>query len=216
MEEHKKIDENIFYKKREIEYISLDLLLTQIAVDEISEYNNFDIVKGFLLQFDAFIREEMLLKKIRSVFLYYVTVKKHFPRSLIIFCNQWIYLKWKEDFFEKIQMAKEMKAFYLEIQKFQEVNEDKDLKIKEIIELLEEDNEFDAEFLFFHLKNRKRRKNICEQIEMLQPMKSTEYFDILVWPEMEIARQISIYSHYYFSRIEVKEILSSRWTNKNN
>ena len=194
----------------------MDLLFTQIAKDDTTEYNNYDILGGFLLQFDAFIKEEMLLKKIKSVFNYYVNFKKHLPRSLIVFLSLWILLKWKEDFFENVKMVKEMKSFYLEINKFPEVKDDKELKIEELIELLDQDNKGEAEFMLQNLKDRKKSKNISMKIETLLPYRSTEYFDILAWPELEIARQISLYTHYYFSKIELKEILSTRWTKKTN
>ena len=216
VEEIKKLNENICYKKGEIEYISLDLLLNQIATDDLSEFNNYDIKTAFLLQFDAFLREDMLLKKIRSVFNFNVKIMKKLPRSLILLSNQWMILRWKDDFFNNTYMIKEMKSFYQEILKLPEVMDYEELQIEKIIELLEQDNLFDAEVILQNLKNNKRHKGIHIKNEKLVSLRSTEYFNILVWPEMEIARQLSLYTHYQFSKIETKELLSSRWTKKNN
>ena len=193
----------------------MDLLLTHIALDDTIEYD-FDITRGILLQFDAFITEDLLIQRIKSVFNFYVNIKKHFPRSLVSFINMWILLRWKEDFFKNFEMLKEMRSLYMNIMKFPEVKDDKELKLPEMIELLETDSEEEADYLLQKIKDRKKSKNISIRVETLLPFKPSEYFDILVWPEMEIARQISLYTHYYFSQIEIEEILSTRWTKKTN
>ena len=51
-----------------------------------------------------------------------------------------------------------------------------------------------------------------EKHEPILPKRHTFYFDILEWSEIEIARQLSLISHYLFSKIRISELFFSRFT----
>lgn len=190
-------------------------MLYNISLDEIIEFNNYDISKGFLLQFDAFIKPFSLLKKIISLFYFLIESKKIFPKSLIRFINKWIVERWQEDFSNNnSELNKEMKMFYFELSKFPESKQHEELNIYYFLEILEQENKQEAEFLINKIKIRKRSKNISKKNDTLKPSILKDYFDVLDWPEMEIAKQLSLYTHYFLSQIEVKEIIASRWTKK--
>ncbi len=189
-------------------------MLYNISLEETNEYNNYDIADGILLQLDTFIKPNVLLKKITSLFFFLVEMKKVFPKPLIKFVNKWIVERWEEDFSNNSELVREMKLFYIELTKFPESQQEEELKINYFLEILEQDIKEEAEFLINNFKKRKRSKNISNKNESLQPSILKDYFDVLDWPEMEIARQLSLYTHYFISQIEVKEILASRWTKK--
>jgi len=80
------------------------------------------------------------------------------------------------------------------------------------MELLELDNEHDIKYNIQRVKERKRFKNIALDHRSMLPQKISDIFDILQWSEVEIARQLTLFSHQLLSKIEYNELLGARWT----
>ena len=62
---------------------------------------------------------------------------------------------------------------------------------------------------------KKRNYSISTHLkeQPILPSKLTNFqFDVLEWSEIEIARQLSLISHFLMSKIKVSELFSSRWT----
>lgn len=81
---------NIVYKinkdncKREIHFISIDLLLKKIALENLSE-DNSSIIDAIVLQYHLFIEADLLIQKVINFFDYFKNKSKEISKKILIF-----------------------------------------------------------------------------------------------------------------------------------
>ena len=142
-----------------------------------------------------------------------------FPFGIVKFLNNLIlekYTEWSKQFQE---LKTKILNFYSKIIQNPITVKYFDLQdlhqITELFQNSQEDDNFDIEYSIKQLKGRKKSANISFKSEKKAPLtEPTSSFNILDWPEIEIARQLTLHSHMLFSKIEYKELLSSNFTKK--
>ena len=112
---------------------------------------------------------------------------------------------------------KELKQFYNDLLSIEWIKE-KEFEFKKMEELFQEDiEEFDEEFVKNSLKERKKSNIISVRFENTTHKKanSSKYFDIFIWKEDDIAKQLTYISYNLLSNIEDKELISAKFAKKN-
>jgi len=199
---------------RTITYINIDLLLKKLAFERLCEFN-FDVSLFFSKQFQVLISFSTLMSKIKNLFNFYtknmciITLKIVFPRGIILFLNTVI--KFNNCILSSEDLT-ELKEFYKKIKNFPEASES-GIAIKEMNDLIN----FLIQITLLQIKPAVYQ-NFLEQLgkarNPLIPEKISKYFDVTEWSESEFAKQLTLYTDYFFKKIEPKELLSSNWTKK--
>jgi hypothetical protein len=136
-----------------------------------------------------------------------------YPVGIVKFVNEWVLLRYADEIRLEKKTIQKFKSFYDLIITNTETFKNFDFSIIEVImELLELDNEFDIKYNIKRIKEKIRCKNFSVEYRPIIPEKISDIFDILQWSEVEIARQLSLYSHQLLSKIEYHELLGARWT----
>lgn len=241
--EEEKEGENIIFKKNKekkliIHYISIDLLLKKITLNELNDntYLN-DIIQGFLIQFGCFIKFEVLVQKIFLIFDYFRAggcerISNFYPNSLIKLLNGLILTQFEQhnlknensdhsphlskENIDSEEINSEIKLFYEKLlndqETFKHFSRD---EIKGIHDIFTQESNYDVEYSIKQLKGRKKSSGVVTFKSVSHiPKQISEIFNILEWDELEVARQLTITSNKLFSKIEYKELLNSRWTKK--
>jgi hypothetical protein len=234
--------QNIIFKKNKdkqlmIHYISIDLLLKKVALNELNEHINLNhIILGFLIQYSCFIKFEVLVQKIFLIFDYFRLGRGgeiFYPEGVIKLLNGLILAYYEEqnmnlnmnmnsthslkDNIDSSQEIKsEIKSFYEKLLLDEETyNHFSKEEIKGIHDIFNQESKYDVEYSIKQIKGRKKSSGIVtfKSVSNIPKIKS-EIFNILEWDEAEIARQMTLTSNKLFSKIEYKELLNSRWTKK--
>lgn len=199
----------------EIAFISIDLLLRKIAFEDLFEFKR-PISNYIFYQFHIFSTFDIFFEKVKNLFYYYTKKKSKnfliildFPRGIITFLNKFaIYRKVSTDILFNDNLI-EFQKFYDLIKNYPEALEH-ELLIKEIIFVLEIRLKIslnnDTQWKYYNCNDFKIAK-----LSIL-PEKTSKIFDILEWSEVEIARQITLITHFIFIKIGIKELVTSNWT----
>ena len=133
-----------------------------------------------------------------------------FPRGIIILLNKLIICNSESLKYENLV---ELKEFFRKVKNYPEALEP-ELKIKEVLNHLNL-------LITNSLTNTKTGlyQNFIEKLNKVKnpiiPEISSKYFDVIDWSELEIAKQLTLFTHFLFMKIEMKELLSSNWTKEN-
>lgn len=201
-------------KEKNIEYLSINLFLKKIALEKFCETNRI-LITGFVEQYTSFLKIDVLVKKIINAFNHYKT-KEIKVMDLLMFLNQ-IIIKDLDTIKTLKDTYKELKQFYNDLLSIEWIKE-KEFEFKKMEELFQEDiEEFDEEFVKNSLKERKKSNIISVRFENTTHKKanSSKYFDIFIWKEDDIAKQLTYISYNLLSNIEDKELISAKFAKKN-
>jgi hypothetical protein len=230
---------------KEISFISINLLMKIfMEASEKSEKYKIDnnLLKGLILQKSGIITTNNFIEMMFSIckLIASHSLDSKFVNGLgIIFIN-WIYYRYEDEIFGNDEIKDKMINF-LEILesitpkinfKFNSIeikelliilksapNMPKDnndlssisnirfISVMKIKKLLDLDQTYDL--------NNKFISSLFSSTERILPITIKEYFDVTEWSEIEIARQITLVTHFIFSSIHPKELLNSKWTKHN-
>jgi hypothetical protein len=222
-------------RERDITYISLNLLLQYIIKDTANEKFKIDISKALIMQHKGIINSNNLLELIKSILLKFVIQGQisSFPQGLINLINNFLIYCYKEIIYSNSNLREKLYNLYEIIESKQSEillfnhsdncqNKIFKIKICEIKEFLKISNQTNdnsnLEENIEKLKkllipsNENKIQIISDYLSPILPMKEREYFDILDWSEVEVARQLTLVTFHVFSKIETKELLNSQWT----
>ena len=211
-------------EKEKINFISIDLLLKKIAFKDISDFD-FDIVSYLSMQINFILDNDLIIYKIHSLLEYYshesinkgkIFPQKGFPFGIIDLLNTWIL----NGYTEKISNNNliKLKEIYGILSKG--INHQQHSKnpceIEKFINYLDNKINYSKELsdrpISIYKKGSKNIDSTNIINEPILPIKHKSYFDILEWSEIEIARQLSLISHFMMSRIRISELFFTRWT----
>ncbi len=225
-EEYEIENDNVIYainksnNEKEIKYASVNLLLNFILKETADDkLGTTDFAKDFIIQHNGYIPTKNLLDMIESSIKYFLDKTNTIPNSLIFILNNFLIFKLKEEVFNNAVVKSKLIYLYQFIQRFKP-----DIiftrvcknttKITQILDALNLNN---LEEICLRIKTFSESKEIefdsnNSMEDPIIPLVQKDYFDILEWSEVEIARQLTLITFYYFSNIQFKETLNSQWT----
>jgi son of sevenless-like protein len=113
------------------------------------------------------------------------------------FIEKWVKNKYFEDIVTNQELKIAVKAFILQHSKNEQIHE-----------LLKYENAFRAE----HILNPHLNKVKFEEPILNAFSTNSNYFNLMEWSEVEIARQITLITHYLYKSIQIKELFNAQWT----
>jgi hypothetical protein len=200
-------------KNKSTKYISINLLITKIALDEYlfdTDEKKVNFIEGLSTQFSQFISSEILINKIISGFNYYYnqsrsnTNIKIFPLNLIHFISTIIRIQHKFTLNNFNQHnIKKLIEFYQSLLTLYEIKHKLEPIIKSTLTTLNI-----------------MKDTVIEPIKEIQPKKynitiKAENFDIEDYDIQSFALELTRLSNYYFQQIEYKEFFNARFVKKN-
>ena len=200
-------------KNKSTKYISINLLITKIALDEYlfdTDEKKVNFIEGLSTQFSQFISSEILINKIISGFNYYYnqsrsnTNIKIFPLNLIHFISTIITIQHKFTLNNFNQHnIKKLIEFYQSLLTLYEIKHKLEPIIKSTLTTLNI-----------------MKDTVIEPIKEIQPKKynitiKAENFDIEDYDIQSFALELTRLSNYYFQQIEYKEFFNARFVKKN-
>ena len=222
---------NFVLQNDKIKYISIDLFVKKIALDNFEiNYNN--LYRAFLNQFCSFMNNEMLINKIINAFHYYSlkNIKTQSLINLINFLNNCIIQIY--DYSKEIKFINPiystLKKFYTELLKN---NKLKLNYIEDILSLFQDEipSQEDLNYVKNIIHPHKKRKLLINKKKLNRIMtfnniistkiqnkkKSNTKFNILEYRELDISNQLTYITKKLFDQIEKKEILNTKYSKKN-
>ena len=150
--------------------------------------------------------------------------KLEFPLGIIKIMNSWITNEYSDNL--KMVHLIDLKELYqniIDYIKKYDINKTLNsilLDIYDTLSFIDEkvlntDKLNNKEIKLTNLYKKKRTYSVSSHLkeQPILPFKQKNcHFDILEWSEIEIARQLSLISHFLISKIRVSELFSSRWT----
>lgn len=229
----KSLKEN--HRERDINFISLNLILQYISNDTASEKFKTDISKALVMQHTVIIKSNNFLELIKSILLKFVIQGQFssFPKGITNLLDNFLRFCYNEVIFSNCKIIEKLNTLYeiIESKQSEILLPKKDclqnnlikIKICDIIEFLKfsKDNDVDLQENLGKLKkllnplmeSYESKVNIISDFPSpILPIKEREFFDILDWSEVEVARQLTLVTFHIFSKIETKELLNSQWT----
>ena len=205
-----------------IKYISIDLFIKKIALENFTNTHSL-LVSAFLNQFCSFMDLRMFMNKIITGYNYLSQNYKVQLNSLILFLNNCVI-----EIYEYFKELKFSDPIYQILKKFYtQLLEDKKIKlnnIEDILSLLEDEcpNEQDLRYVKNLIQERKKSKaivmrNFNRDNNFTLSLKKNIgcKFSVLNYTETEISYQLTYISKTYFNKIEIKEILTTKFTKQN-
>ena len=206
---------NIIYSedKKNINYISLELLISELNDNNLSKSNKniiYNEILTFLVyQKNAIMEPEIFLNIIESL------IKGNNIQTGLLLLNSYLVNYYsKEIFAKKLTMEKVISLYKLtnlDVINFK-IPFDEDKKI-EIDKLIENIKSGDKEIIN-SLGGMEFIRDSLEHQETIIPEKIEKVFDIFNWDPKEISRQITLYTQYIYREINCQELLSGGWTKK--
>lgn len=205
---------NIIYNdKREVQYMSLNLIEAKILSSKSRKYNNIDInqfIQYFVYQKQALLSIDAFLDIIN--FIYDSDNKE----AAIALLNQYI----TNHFLNEIQNDEALTDKLIKI--YSKIPSESEIKFynisttpQKIILLLKDSDKQKTYYTLLDMSG----KNILiykePSPESIVPLIIGNTFDIFSWSAVEIARQMSLTTHHLFKSIEPKEILNCLWKKQN-
>lgn len=222
---------NFVLQNNKIKYISIDLFLKKIALENF-EFNYNNLYTGFLNQFCTFMNNEILINKIISAFHYYSLKNTNLQSliNLINFLNNCIIQIY--DYSKEIKFTNPiyltLKNFYTELLK------DNKLKlnfIEDILSLFQDEipSQEDLNYVKNLIRPHKKRKNLIIKKQLNRYMtlnniistkiqnknNSNPKFNIIDYRDLDISNQLTYISKKNFDQIEKKEILNAKYLKQN-
>jgi len=230
---------------KEISFISINLLMKIfMEASEKSEKYKIDnnILKGFILQKSGIITTNNFIELMYSIckLIASHSLDSKLVNGLgIIFIN-WIYYRYEDEIFGNDEIIDKMINFLekletltpiinfklksIEIKTLLTILKSEQIKpidnydlgnisiirfisVMKIKKLLDLDQTYDLSNKFI--------SSIFSSTERILPVTMKEYFDVTQWSEIEVARQITLITHFIFCSIHPKELINSKWTKHN-
>ena len=209
--------------KNNISYISLNLFIKKIAMDNLRTKYNL-LYRSFLQQYTIFLSIEIFLEKVINAFYYYKKVNSIEYPELINLLNVIILDKYKSLEKNEILMFK-LKSFYKEI-KDSEFLKDylKEDTLNVYFILFNDNEEYDFNLAKNALNNRRKnnmvflgRSNKSKKVKnnlLDNIIHIKTYFYIFDYSEEEIAIKLTSISYKLMSNISINELLNSNFSKK--
>ena len=208
--------------KNNISYISIDLLIKKIALEDLRTKYNM-LYKSFLEQFSIFLSVDIFTEKIMNAYYYYKNNNSISCPELINLLN--IIILNKFSLIEKNEkLISKLKKLYKEIKDDNSlINSIKEDTLNVYFILFNEKDEQDLEMAKYSI-NKKRNSNLIlieqaggqgKRKSLLDnPINKTAYFYIFDYTEEEIAIKLTIISYKLMSNITFDELLNSNFSKK--
>ena len=206
---------NIIYSddKNNINYMSLELLISELNDDNLSKSNKniiYNEILTFLVyQKNAIMEPEIFLNIIESL------IKGNNIQTGLFLLNSYLVNYYSTEIFAKRLTMEKVISLYkltnLEVINFK-IPFDEDKKI-EIDKLIENIKSGDKEIIN-SLGGMEFIRDSLEHQETIIPEKIDKVFDIFNWDPKEISHQITLYTQYIYREINCQELLSGGWTKK--
>ena len=211
---HEEEGKNIIYTdKREIQYMSLNLIVSSILSSQNGKYNNIEIdkfIQYFSYQKPALLSTDAFLDIVTFV---YDSLNKDAAITLL---NQYI----TNHFVNEIQNDQGLTNKL--IQFYSKIPSDSSIKFynttttpKKIISLLKDSDKLKSYYTLMDMSGQKILIYKVPSPDAVIPQIIGNNFDIFNWSPIEIARQMSLMTHHLFKSIEPKEVLNCSWTKQN-
>ena len=206
---------NIIYSedKKNINYMSLELLISELNDNNLSKSNKNiiynEIITFLVYQKNAIMEPEIFLNIIESL------IKGNNIQTGLLLLNSYLVNYYSTEIFAKKLTMEKVISLYkltnLDVINFK-IPFDEDKKI-EIDKLIENIKSGDKEIIN-SLGGMEFIRDSLEHQETIIPEKIEKVFDIFNWDPKEISRQITLYTQYIYREINCQELLSGGWTKK--
>lgn len=217
---------NIVYNdKKDIMFISIDLLLEKIAISPSFDKDN-NIKEAFIRHYSKFISTEMLIEKLLNAFDYFMNIYNFdeeslknntgfasspgiLPIGLIAFINKIIVKKYEKEISKSQVYKTKLKSFY----QFLSVNPLFNIEFEDVLEKMDQlfdlTTEEEITELIYQLKERKNFKlyTINSTFDGDNPDIHEGIFHIDDWTPKEIALQLTSITIEMMNKIDEKELL---------
>ena len=208
-------NQNIIYSddNNNINYISLELLISKINDNTLEETNKNMIYRDILLyivyQKNALMTTDIFFNIIESL------MKSNNIETGLLLLNSYLINYYSTEILQSKDILNKVIYLY-NLSNRQEIifklvyEQDKKIEIKQLIEYIknEEKDKINS------LGGMEIIRNENERRETIIPETIDKYFDIFSWAPIEIARQITIYTQYLYRNIGCQELISAGWTKK--
>lgn len=205
---------NIIYTdKKEIQYMSLNLIVTSLLSSQSGKYNNIEIdkfIQYFSYQKPALLSTDAFLDIVTFI---YDSLNKDAAITLL---NQYI----TNHFVNEIQNDQGLTNKLIQI--YSKIPSDSSIKFynttttpKKIISLLKDSDKLKSYYTLMDMSGQKILIYKVPSPDAVIPQIVGNNFDIFNWSPVEIARQMSLMTHHLFKSIEPKEVLNCLWTKQN-
>ena len=197
--------------KNNINFLSLELLISQLKDDNLGKSNkniNYDDILIYLVyQKNAIITQEIFFKIVESL------IKGNNIETGIILLNAYLVnyysteILTKKETMDKIINLYKMSNKKIIIFKIP-FDQDKKIEIEKLIEYIKSGNKE----IINSLGGMEYIRDSLEPRETIIPENNNKIFDIFSWDPIEIARQITLFTQYLYRNIGCQELLLGGWT----
>ena len=206
---------NIIYSEdnKNINYISLDLLISKIHDNNLEETNKNIIYNDILLyivyQKNALMTTEIFFDIIESL------IKSNNINTGLILLNSYLINYYSTEIITSKNILNKVIYLY-KLSKRKEIifkliyEEDKKIEINQLIEYIKAGRKDKIN----SLGGMENIRNENEKKETIIPEVIENNFDIFSWDPIEIARQITLITQYLYRNIGCQEFISAGWTKK--
>ena len=208
-------NQNIIYSddNNNINYISLELLISKINDNTLEETNKNIIYRDILLyivyQKNAIMTSEVFFNIIESL------MKSNNIDTGLLLLNSYLINYYSTEILQSKDILNKVIYLY-NLSNRQEITfklvyeQDKKIEISQLIEYIKNEQKDKINSLggLEIIRNENERK------ETIIPKVIDKYFDIFSWDPIEIARQITIYTQYLYRNIGCQELILAGWTKK--
>ena len=208
-------DVNIIFSddKNNINYMSLELLISQLNDNNLSQSNKNiiynDIILYLVYQKNAIMTLEIFFNIIESLF------KENNIETGLLLLNNYLVNYYSTEILPKKEIMEKVIDLY-KLSKMKIIifkipfDEDKKIELEKLIEFIKSG---DKEIIN-SLGGMEYTRKSLEPKETIIPSSTEKVFDIFAWDPIEIARQITLYTQYLYRNITCQELLQGGWTKK--
>jgi len=208
-------DVNIIFSddKNNINYMSLELLISQLNDNNLSKSNKNiiynDIILYLVYQKNAIMTLEIFFNIIESLF------KENNIETGLLLLNNYLVNYYSTEISPKKEIMEKVIDLYKSSKKKNIIfkipfDEDKKIELEKLIEFIKSG---DKEIIN-SLGGMEYTRKSLEPKETIIPSSTEKVFDIFAWDPIEIARQITLYTQYLYRNITCQELLQGGWTKK--
>ena len=208
-------DVNIIFSddKNNINYMSLELLISQLNDNNLSMSNKNiiynDIILYLVYQKNAVMTLEIFFNIIESLF------KENNIETGLLLLNNYLVNYYSTEISPKKEIMEKVIDLYKSSKKKNIIfkipfDEDKKIELEKLIEFIKSG---DKEIIN-SLGGMEYTRKSLEPKETIIPSSTEKVFDIFAWDPIEIARQITLYTQYLYRNITCQELLQGGWTKK--
>ena len=208
-------DVNIIFSddKNNINYMSVELLISQLNDNNLSKSNKNiiynDIILYLVYQKNAIMTLEIFFNIIESLF------KENNIETGLLLLNNYLVNYYSTEISPKKEIMEKVIDLYKSSKKKNIIfkipfDEDKKIELEKLIEFIKSG---DKEIIN-SLGGMEYTRKSLEPKETIIPSSTEKVFDIFAWDPIEIARQITLYTQYLYRNITCQELLQGGWTKK--